>query len=330
MPLIGTRWNPKGPSTKHMKEHLFFLSGVEIQIKAPLSNNIVSPGRELDAPLNIYDRSTYVDKSEEKPGAVLEYYLLGRNWYFAGLPIIDGANFGIISMGFTVSYMPEFASLFRPRRFECAIERYISSSSCLYPTSGHSRVEYARQMINGVDWGNHVCHIEEDESSAFQTVWHTPVSDDHLLTIEFTQSACAKGSGLMRAYAKLMKTIMDSVTIKLPQDIQSLKTEVQKAYPYESFPTFMPPYVFEQFEPRDESDVIRKVSFDNGHDFSIPDHIFDKEVEDIIAAENKKQVDVHQQVLKSHLRFEELEAEDHQCYLAEQKVKKVSDLNVAS
>ncbi len=320
MPLIGTRRDPKGPNLTQLKKHQFVLSGIKINISSPLSNHPRHRGGEEASPINIYDRTSFGET--EEPEDPIELGLLGRKWVYKGLPIFDWNKLGDMSMNISVSRIPEFRSLFRPRRLECAIERYILLSR-LFATSGYSRFNYNHQTINGIDWANYLCYPDEDEDkheyNSFQTVWQTSITDEHLLTVRFTQSPCAKDSGLMRAYAKLMEVIMSSITIKLPQDIQALKTEVQEAYPYESFPTFMPPYIFERFEPRDKFEVIDEVAASYNFETSdIPRAVFTKQVEEIMTTESKKKEDIRQQVLKEHLRFEELEGEDYQRYLSQQ------------
>ncbi len=311
--LIGSRWNPKGPSLNQLDEYVLSLSGIRVRLLCPESNNLVHRGGVGKLSLNIYDKSIYEEDKDESE-CPLELGLIGKNWVFRGLPVVDG-KLGDLSMNISLSYLPLYKSLFRPRRLECAIERYIYMAN-VYATSGYCRVNYAKESVKGTDWARYTCYGEPDEKTCcYQALWQTPISDEHLLTLRFTQTLEVDNKALRAAYDKLIMTIMNSVHIELPSDIQQQKAAVKAAYPYESFPEYLPPYEFERYEPTARLDVIRQVSADFNHDSSIPDEIFDQKVEEIIAAQDKKAENTHQKVIDEHLRFEALEAEDYQQYL---------------
>ncbi len=316
MAIFGTKKQPKGPNLRELEEYKIDLSGISIRLKMPYSNVRPYFEKQYRQSKNLYDKSIYHSSKHNDPLKPPELGLVVNGWRYKGFTLFDN-ELGRMLLDISVAHMPDFCSLFRQRRFECAIERYIYLTE-LYSAAGKSRINFESQNINNIDWAHYECHASEDASIGFQSVWQTPLTDEHLLTVFFSQSGEFAKTGLKIAFSDLMNMIMSSLSIEWPEDILRQKNDVKNSYPCESFPENLPLYKCEYYDPIDGLDLARKVSAKYNHEIT-PDmqESFDAEVSQLEELEKQKQQATHQKNLDHHMRFEELEAEDRKRYLAE-------------
>ena len=318
MPLFGTSKNPKGPDLENLQSYKVNLSGVDLSLKLPKNNDNVFKGVEKQGPLNLYDSSIY-HKHEDDPSNLAGCGLVDKNWLFHGLPIFSGDYIGRLCLTVSVCHMPSFQSLFRPHRFISAIQRFMYKT-VLNSVQIKEVYNNTSKVVNGVKWFNQHSQTTLEGSTVFRTVWQVAISDEHLLTILFDKEGEEKSEGLKAAFSKVIDLVMNSVKLKLPNDIKTRKEEIEKKFPYESLPKSLPPYEFEYYYPTNVLDLVRKVSAKYNHEIT-PDmqEKFDAEVSQLEELEKQKQQATHQKNLDHHMRFEELEAEDRKRYLAEKE-----------
>ncbi len=317
MPLFGTRKKPKGPLLDKTCTLNVNMSGVSLSLAYPESNDwVYQKIEDLTGSINLYDTSNF-EKEDDEPCSLSTCMLSRIYWVFQGLPFFSGDYIGRLGMAVSIFHMPTFTSLFKQRRFQCAMERYNYKTS-VKNLSIESVSNYNQHTINGTDWANYESHTED--STVFQTVWQTPITDEHLLTIRFSQDGDFNKSGLKAAFSKVIDLVMNNVKLELPNDIKTRKEEIERKFPYESLPKSLPPYEFEYYYPTNVLDLVRKVSAKYNHEIT-PDMQgnFDAEVSRLEELEKQKQQATHQKNLDHHMRFEQLEAEDRKRYLAEQE-----------
>ncbi len=203
MVFFGTNNNPKGPSLNSLEEHQINLSGISLNLRMPVSNIRTYVDKVNKQTKNLYDPTEFHSSIHEDPCTPPELSLITNGWRYKGFTLFDN-EMGRMLMDCSVAHMPEFNSLFRPRRLECAIERFIYLSE-LFSWDIESRLGYELRIINGINWAHYTCRAEEEESSARQSVWQTPLTDEHLLTIFFNQTGKLEKTGLKAAYSRLVE-----------------------------------------------------------------------------------------------------------------------------
>ncbi|WP_027330768.1 hypothetical protein [Marinimicrobium agarilyticum] len=256
---------------------------------------------------NIYDDALFSRFYEDNAAEPPRMELAVKWWEYTGLPILDGTGYlGQIRFRIFLNRMPEFSSLFRPKNLECAVERYIytSPSSTRYP--GTNRLDWRIADINGSRWVNYgmigwtAMYSAEEVYTSF---WQIPITDEHLLTVEFVQVIALKRTNLKQVFQKVIDAVMNSFTIELSSDAAAQKARVEKEYLGETLSKSLPPYEFDHLEALTGLEMVQKVSESLNHDLSIPKADFDE----IVAKEEKKQEEelkaIRERVLQSHLRF---------------------------
>ena len=193
MPLLGTRRYPKGPKMKYFELHKMDVSGTHIEFAAPRHNhNTISPLPDIEENnINLYDTeqfSRYNNKNKDEPAT---FGLCLKYWRYFGIPLLDGTGvLGDVTFNPSISYMPEFTSLFHPRHLECAIERYIYKAPDTYRLTGFCRENWKSVKLNGITWVNYRSQGSagfRNAEEVYESVWHTPITDQHLLTVRFDQ-----------------------------------------------------------------------------------------------------------------------------------------------
>jgi len=311
MPLIGTRKYPKGPSLRHLDTHIFNLSGARVKFLAPEHYHdaiAATPPRKCD--FNLYDRGLFNRFEEKNLSEPPTLWLKLKRWRFKGVPLLDGTGvLGDMTIEITVSDMPEFSPLFRPKHLEGAIERYIYSSSEAYRISGECRMGWKVHNINDVVWVAYHSNGYPGYRNAekcYESVWHTPITDQHLLTVRFDQVIRKKRTRLAEVYQNIINKVMSSFEIQLSSDSQSQLDAIKRNFPCETLSETLPPYEFEEIDILGRLDLINQVSAENNHDFSIPDDVFEEQVQKKDRDQKRKAKDIKEKILASHLRFKEM------------------------
>ncbi|WP_020405056.1 hypothetical protein [Hahella ganghwensis] len=299
---LASRRHPSGPN--RWEDHKIRLSGTEITYSAPKNNHELIDYR---APLlvteNIYDPAVFERNSIKNKYRPLSCGLALKDWVFFGLPLLEG-RIGDLKFHVTLARMPEFSSLFRPRHLECSIERYIYASPNSIQVSGLSRQHWKIREFSGFNWvnyqyqGNPGLHNAEE---VVGSVWHLPITDEHMLNVDFKQIIRIKNSRLHETYQKLIEQVMSSFTIELSEDAQKQKEAVQSEYPDERLSEHLPPYEFETYPVFDEFELSKLIS--EQHNNRLPMDEWDKLVQEEDKIQRQKAEEAHQRVLASHLRF---------------------------
>ena len=308
MPLIGTRKFPKGPSLRHLEEHVFNLSGAQIKFFAPEHyHDAIAATVPRNGHFNLYDTKLFNRFEEENLSEPPVLWLKLKRWRFKGIPLLDGTGvLGDLTMEVTVSDMPEFSTLFHSRHLERAVERYIYSSSDAYRISGECRMNWRVTTINGSVWVNYQSTGYagfRNAEECYESVWHTPISDQHLLTVRFDQVIRKKRTRLAEVYQTIIDKVMNSFEVKLSPDAQSQQRVAKENYPDESLSESLPPYEFEEIELLERLELIDLVSKENNHDFSIPDDVFEAQVQQKDHNQLQLAKEIKERTLASHLRF---------------------------
>jgi hypothetical protein len=319
MALIDLCLPLRGPSLAQQSELKIDLSGTLISVKLPDSDDgVIRNGPKCQTD-NLYDLPFGRWRNDD-PYETEGFGLFNCEWQFHRLFLSDST--ADVGFGLSVFHLPEFQSLFRPRRLECAIERLIYTTPFLSTQkSGESRLNW--QVIDGPNqWIRYEyigCRRRYEATEHVGVLWHLPLTDKHLLSVRFRFIYRSKNQLVRKKCAELMSMIMESFRVELSNDALQQKRVAQEAYPYEKISTSLPPYTFETPEILIRHDLIGKVSEQINHDSSYPDHLFEKLVEEADMKQRAYADEVRDRILKSHLRFGELEQQDYENHLANQR-----------
>ncbi len=301
---LASRKHPSGP--RHWEDHTLNLSGTNIRFMALAQNHeLIERDETTSDTLNIWGDQYFGRFNEENKHEPVASGLVFRDWVFSGFL---GRVIGDMKLQISVSKMPEFASLFRPKHLECAIERYIFASSYSPQVSGKSRLNWTIRNNDNATWvnygliGNPGFHNAEE---VVGSVWHTPITDEHLLSVYFKEIIRIKNSRLHETYQELIEKVMSSFAIKLSEDAQQQKDAVLSQYPDETLSEHLPPYEFEEFPELDEYELAKQVSA--RYNYEKPYQELKPEIQEEEESQRRKVEEVRQRVLASHLRFRDNE-----------------------
>src|SRR5690554_811350 len=312
MSFIGTRRFPKGPSLKYPEAHQFNASGTQIRFMALRHNDSsIRSIADYNGVINLYEEALFMRFDEDaiaEPGSL---GLLLKYWEFTGIPVLDGTGeLGDMRLAVSIESMAEFSSLFRPKRLECAIERFIYTSSDAYRLSGECRMNWRVVTINENVWVNYQSTGYagfRNAEECYESVWHTPISDQHLLTVRFDQVIRKKRTRLAEVYQTIIDKVMNSFEVQLSSDAQAQQRAAKENYPDETLSESLPPYEFEEIELLERLELINLVSEENNHDFSIPDDVFEAQVQQKNHNQQQLAKKIKERTLASHLRFKQTE-----------------------
>jgi hypothetical protein len=309
MLLIGTRKFPKGPDLKRSEQHSISVSGTRIAFSAP-PHDAIQATPPLSGSFNLYDASHFGRFNKTDQVEPASFTLELKDWRFNGIPLLDGT--GVIGdMKFKVSIvsMPEFASLFHPRHLECAVERYIYTAYTAYRIPGECRQNWRVIKINGKEWVNYESMGYPGYRNAeecYESVWHTPITDQHLLTVRFDQVIRKKRTRLAEIYESIIDRVMNSFEIQLSSDAQSQQQYIRQKFPNEGLSKNLPPYEFEEFELDNEYELIGNISAQ--HNFELPHEKVKRLWEIEKKRQRQMQKETRARVVESHLRFKSVES----------------------
>lgn len=311
---------PIGPNLHRLSERKINLSGTSISIKVPDNNCWPEPKSEIEAQsYNLYDMEFFrwkkLHKFEPEKNCVL-----ARAWQYTRLLFSDGLV-AKVEFAVYVVRMSEFQSLFRPRRLECAIERLIyATPNFSTQESGKNRLDWML-VDDGSLWARHrYVEFENDHNGRGHVgeIRYLPITDEHLLVARFRFFYHSKSELARKKCTELMELVMKSFRVELSADALRQKAAMEAAYPYEKLSASLPPYTFETAKVLNRYDLIGKVSEQIDHDTSYPDDKFEELVKAADFKQRKHSKDVRRRVLRSHLRFEELERQDYERYISSQ------------
>ena len=312
MPLIGTRKYPKGPDLKRLEHHRVTASGTEIAFSAPAHrHDAIQVQPALTGSINLYDESRFGRYKKNDLAEPASMGLALKDWRFTGLPILDGTGvIGDMTFEVSIENMPEFASLFHTRHLECAIERYLYKAYTAYRIPGECRQNWQLKTINGIEWAGYQSVGYTGFRSAeecYESVWHTPITDQHLLTVRFDQVIRKKRTRLAEIYETIIDRVMNSFEIQLSCDTKSQQEYIRQKFPNERLSGTLLPYEFEEYEVDNEYDLIDEIGAQNN--FELPH----EEVKKLWETEKKRQRQMKNEararVIESHLRFKLMEKE---------------------
>lgn len=311
MPFIGTRKFPKGPDLKRLEYHSVTVSGTQISFAAPMHrHDAIQASPLLSGSFNLYDTSLFGRYKKNNPVEPASFGISLKDWRFSGIPMLDGTGvLGDMTFEVSIENMPEFASLFRSCHLECAVERYIYAAYTSYRIPGQCRMDWKVHTINNVVWVNYHSNGYpgfRNAEECYESVWHTPITDQHLLTVRFDQVIRKKRTRLAEVYQNIINKVMSSFEIQLSSDAQSQLDAVKRNFPCETLSETLPPYEFEEIDILGRLDLINQVSAENNHDFSIPDDVFEEQVQKKDRDQKRKANDIKEKILASHLRFKEM------------------------
>jgi len=320
MSLLDFCLPPIGSNLHRFSERKINLSGTSISIIVPDNNCYPAPGGEPEIQsYNLYDlkfsRWKKLHKFEPE-----RFGLLGRAWEYKRILNVNGS---VADARFHVNVirMPEFQSLFRPRRLECAIERLIyATPNFSTQESGKNRLDW--QIFDGLNRWIRYGYVGERAlyncKEHVGVVWQMPLTDEHLLSVVFRFIYYSDSHVARKRCSELMELVMKSFRVELSADAVRQKAAMEAAYPYEKLSASLPPYTFETAKVLNRYDLIGKVSEQIDYDTSCPDDKFDALVKEADLKQRKHSKDVRRRVLRSHLRFEELERQDYARYISSQ------------
>jgi hypothetical protein len=312
MPFLGTRRYPKGPDLKRLEHHRVTASGTEITFSAPAHrHDAIQVQPALAGSINLYDESRFGRYKKNDLAEPASMGLALKDWRFTGLPILDGTGvIGDMTFEVSIENMPEFASLFHPRHLECAIERYIYKAYTAYRIPGECRQNWQLKTINGIEWAGYQSVGYAGFRSAeecYESVWHTPITDQHLLTVRFDQVIRKKRTRLAEIYETIIDRVLNSFEIQLSCDAKSQQEYIRQKFPNERLSGTLLPYEFEEYEVDNEYDLIDEIGAQNN--FELPH----EEVKKLWETEKKRQRQMKNEararVIESHLRFKLMEKE---------------------
>ena len=303
--FISSGNNPKGPDLTHKEKYVFDLSGSHLEIVTPHSNYKKMPDRLTSRfSGNIYDLAEMSDAATGSKART--YRSLGcgaRYWRFSGLPIFQ-PELASLKLGVSVAHFPEFGSLFRPRRFEKAIERRLYCGDGTATKSYTNRANWL--LCDKAHWLWVSYEIIQDitRRGLGDVYWCTPISDEHMLTLHFEKSFFSKNAEtLEKAFKPVIDCVTNSIKFTPSSDAIQQRKEAQEQYPHEKLSESMPPYVFDRVEVQDEVYIFTQVS--KKHSDSWTYEQIDKEAKRIHKQQQKEAMELEEKILASHLAFDE-------------------------
>src|SRR5690606_1725572 len=218
---------------------------------------------DYEGVINLYEEALFRRFDEDEIAEPGSLGLLLKYWEFTGIPVLDGTGeLGDMRLAVSIESMAEFSSLFRPKRLECAIERFIYTSSDAYRLSGECRMNWRVVTINENVWVNYQSTGYagfRNAEECYESVWHTPISDQHLLTVRFDQVIRKKRTRLAEVYQNIINKVMSSFEIQLSSDSQSQLDAIKRNFPCETLSEPLPPYEFEEIDILGRLDLINQI-----------------------------------------------------------------------
>jgi len=304
-----------GPNYSTPEYYFASLSGTQFSYSTPKYNHPRIPYRARDKRMiNLYDSESFVqsppsDNEKELYSTVLTVlsWVFWQRQYF-----ILSHEAAICDFEARVFHLPEFNSLFNKEIFECATERLIFGYGGSFSSTKQCRLNWRIEKFNKTEWvvfennGRYSSDgLHDPYKSTIQTFYLTPISNEHMLSVCFTQVKQREVKELDNAFSKLRKFIMSSSELKLSEDAIRQKTEIESQFPQQSYSQTLPPYEFEKMNLPERQQARILLQEQRGDDaiIEMSESAYSSAVDDL---EKELRNKYHQQVddiLESHLRF---------------------------
>ena len=135
------------------------------------------------------------------------------------------------------------------------------------------------------------------------------------MSVRFRFIYHSKSKLVRKKCTELMELVMKSFRVELSADAVRQKAAMEAAYPYEKINSHLPAYEYETIKVLSEWEIADRVSEQLNHDFEFGS----KKFADLCDKAEREQAlrvqEVRDRLLKTHLRFEELERQDYQRYI---------------
>ncbi|WP_444993989.1 hypothetical protein [Aliikangiella sp. IMCC44359] len=319
MPFIATKKNPSGPDLVNLEHHEVNLSGTTIRFDAPYHRDAVADYGCKDNRINLYNKSAMGRFSGNSLSQIKGLAVRKKNWSYTRTHLFNrfGRDLGLTRFFVRGIYLPDFSSLFRPRRFEAGVEAYIFDE---YFSAVACRRDYQLLNFNGTNWA-HFKEYKDKELDQVDYFYATPVTDEHLLMVSFDNTVYEDNTKVPQLHNELADLIMSSFQVELSEDAKAQQAEAQQNYPYEKLSTSLPALAFDYVSVEAEFECMVRLRGEHPEYDDLPYEEFQKIGQADLAAQGKKRDEFDAAIRQGIIdKFKQLEAEDYQRYMAEQKV----------
>jgi hypothetical protein len=302
------------PNYSSLKRFEANLSGTVFSISAPEHNHPRIPANtNFGFTENLYNECIYEQFPSADEREVFSYNVDHINWTFWRrrlLVLIDSiADVRFIS---SVFKFEQFSSLFDRRHLEHAVERLLFAHGGAYASSGLCRLNWRVQGYNGTQWvafendGRYSSGgLHNPCRSVIQSFYLTPISDEHLLGVFFTQVERQNAPDMAARFEELRERVMATSHLQLSEESTRQKQVVEKQQLDQMYPQNLPPYEFDLMPYPQESEVIENLVEEKGSDFinSLPVSKANRMIDERMQLEVSKYKTQVEAIMTSHLRF---------------------------
>jgi hypothetical protein len=306
----------RGPRTDKLCQRQIFLSGSKVVFEVPPNNHPRHPFRPLPSSFNIYDPDEYwADGSTVAP--LYSIALYKDDWCFKGWPILEG-EVGWVEMGVFLLHTKEFGSVFDPLRMQKAIERFIYMDDG--PGAGRfhtvARCDWSVRGINGTEWVHYDNQIHDHQ----RALWHTPLSDEHILTVSMKYYTYRESEKLGRELARFGQEVVDTFVVDLSDDARESKDGAARRHPERKFPSSLGQLRWQEKPVEDEFTILTRLLKERRPDnqyYEKPDgsidherenqeyRLLEKEIREIVKEQEKTLQKTMERTLANHLEFDD-------------------------
>ncbi|WP_444997742.1 hypothetical protein [Aliikangiella sp. IMCC44359] len=319
MPFIATKKNPSGPDLVNLEHHEVNLSGTTIRFDAPYHNHYSAPELNYrETRINLYDKGELFRISGRSLSKIRAVHIRGKTWghrksrLFGRFPSLGRTKFFVCAIHF-----PQFKNLFRARRLEAGVEAYIFDE-CFSAVA--CRRDYQLLNFNGTNWA-HFKEYKDQDLDQVDYFYATPVTDEHLLMVSFHNTVYEDNTKVPQLHSELADLIMSSFQVELSEDARAQQAKAQQNYPYEKLSTSLPTLAFDYVSVEAEFECMKRIIGEHPEYDDLPDEEFHQICQADLAAQEKKRDEFDAAIRQGIIdKFKQLEAEDYQRYMAEQKV----------
>ncbi len=303
-----------GPDFSNLVPYRANLSGTRFSFKTPKHNHPRIPENPNDEITdNIYNekRFSQFPSSDER-----ELFCRGMehiNWvYWSRRFLLLTKEVGTVNLVSKVIHLKEFSSLFQKSNFEYAVERLLFSHGDSFASTGLCRLNWRIKNYNGTSW----VAFENDGltssrglyspcKSVLQSFYLTPISDEHMLAVFFTQVEYLNAPDISSEFEKLREKVMSTAELTLSEESIKQQQEVESQCPDQKYSKNLPPYEFDLLPLPTRDDAHDQIMEAKGVDAvnSMSESAYSKAIDEIEAENKRKYYEQVNQILASHLRF---------------------------
>lgn len=302
------------PSYQSLKQFDANLSGTKFSICAPEHiHSRIPENKQSSLRKNLYDEHNFGQYTSEDDREVFSFSLKHIDWTFYRrryLLLVDSV--GHVTFTAKVVKLEQFASLFNKCHFESAVERLLFARGGAYASSGMCRLNWRIKNYNDTQWvvfendGRFAsAGLHNPCKSVIQTFFLTPITDEHLLAVFFTQVELPNAPDLSSEFEMLRERVMETAELTLSEDSTRQLQAIQKANPDQQYSQHLPPYEFNLMPYPEEPKVIEHLVAEKGSDYinSLPVPQANKMIDECVKKEVEKYKAQVDSIMASHLRF---------------------------